>query len=48
MFEMKNENDTTATKHKNEDFFKELDKGRNEKGYEYAFWFQCLNLIVNL
>ena len=36
MFEMKNETDTTATKHKNEDFFKELDKDRNEKGCEYA------------
>ena len=36
MFEMKNENDTTATKHKNEDFFKELDKDRNEKRCEYA------------
>ncbi len=36
MFEMKNENDTTATKKKNEDFFKELDKDRNEKGCEYA------------
>ena len=36
MFEMKNENDTTATKHKNEDFFKELDKDRNEKKCEYA------------
>ena len=36
MFEMKNENDETATKHKNEDFFKELDKDRNEKGCEYA------------
>ncbi len=36
MFEMKNEMDTTATKHKNEDFFKELDKDRNEKGCEYA------------
>ena len=36
MFEMKNEGDTTATKHKNEDFFKELDKDRNEKGCEYA------------
>ncbi len=36
MFEMKNEADTTATKHKNEDFFKELDKDRNEKGCEYA------------
>ena len=36
MFEMKNEGDETATKHKNEDFFKELDKDRNEKGCEYA------------
>lgn len=36
MFEMKNENSTTATKKKNEDFFKELDKDRNEKGCEYA------------
>lgn len=36
MFEMKNEMDTTATKHKNEDFFKELNKDRNEKKCEYA------------
>ncbi|MFJ3956993.1 DUF2130 domain-containing protein [Arthrobacter sp. NPDC090010] len=36
MFEMKNENDGTATKHKNEDFLKELDKDRSEKGCEYA------------
>lgn len=36
MFEMKNEMDTTATKHKNEDFLKELDKDRQEKGCEYA------------
>ncbi len=36
MFEMKNEMETTATKHKNEDFFKELDKDRKEKGCEYA------------
>lgn len=36
MFEMKNEMDTTATKHKNEDFFKELDKDRREKECEYA------------
>ena len=36
MFEMKNEMDTTATKHKNEDFFKELDKDRKEKKCEYA------------
>jgi len=36
MFEMKNESDTTAAKTKNEHFFKELDKDRNEKGCEYA------------
>ena len=36
MFEMKNENDTTATKKRNEDFLKELDKDRSEKGCEYA------------
>ena len=36
MFEMKNEADETATKHKNEDFFKELDKDRREKKCEYA------------
>lgn len=36
MFEMKNEDDTTATKHKNKDFFKELDKDRNEKKCEYG------------
>jgi hypothetical protein len=36
MFEMKNENDETSTKKRNEDFFKELDKDRNEKGCEYA------------
>lgn len=36
MFEMKNESDTTATKKKNEDFFKELDRDRSEKGCEYA------------
>ncbi len=36
MFEMKNENDETATKKKNEDFLKELDKDRNEKQCEYA------------
>ena len=36
MFEMKNEMETTATKKKNEDFFKELDKDRNEKNCEYA------------
>lgn len=36
MFEMKNEADATSTKHKNEDFFKELDKDRTEKNCEYA------------
>jgi len=36
MFEMKNEADGTATKHKNEDFLKQLDKDRNDKGCEYA------------
>ena len=36
MFEMKNENDTTATKKTNDAFFKELDKDRNEKHCEYA------------
>lgn len=36
MFEMKNEDDETSTKHKNKDFFKELDKDRREKKCEYA------------
>ena len=36
MFEMKNEMETTEKKHRNEDFFKELDKDRREKGCEYA------------
>ena len=36
MFEMKNEDDNTATKHKNKDFFKELDKDRREKSCEFA------------
>jgi len=36
MFEMKNESDTTASRKKNEDFIKELDKDRKEKGCEYA------------
>lgn len=36
MFEMKNEMDETATKHKNEDFFRKLDQDRNEKKCEYA------------
>ncbi|MBI0141635.1 DUF2130 domain-containing protein [Bifidobacterium sp. W8106] len=42
MFEMKNEMDTTSTKHKNEDFFKELDKDRREKGCEYAIMVSLL------
>ena len=44
MFEMKNEADMTATKHKNEDFFKELDKDRNEKGCEYAILVSLLEI----
>ena len=44
MFEMKNEADKTATKHKNEDFFKELDKDRNEKGCEYAILVSLLEI----
>ena len=44
MFEMKNEGDTTATKHKNEDFFKELDKDRKEKGCEYAVLVSLLEI----
>jgi hypothetical protein len=44
MFEMKNENDTTATKKKNEDFLKELDKDRREKGCEYAVLVSLLEL----
>lgn len=36
MFEMKNEADTTSTKHKNEDFFKKLDEDRRKKGCEFA------------
>lgn len=44
MFEMKNEMDTTATKHKNEDFFKELDKDRREKGCEYAVLVSLLEI----
>ena len=42
MFEMKNEMDTTSTKHKNEDFFKELDKDRHEKHCEYAIMVSLL------
>ncbi len=44
MFEMKNEADTTSTKHKNEDFFKELDKDRREKGCEYAVLVSLLEI----
>lgn len=42
MFEMKNETDTTATKKKNEDFLKDLDKDRNEKKCEYAILISLL------
>ncbi len=48
MFEMKNEADTTATKHKNEDFFKELDKDRKEKGCEYAILVSLLEIDNDL
>jgi len=44
MFEMKNESDTTAAKYKNEDFFKELDKDRNEKSCEYAILVSLLEM----
>ncbi len=44
MFEMKNEADTTASKHKNEDFLKELDKDRREKKCEYAVLVSLLEL----
>lgn len=44
MFEMKNEADMTATKHKNEDFFKELDKDRKEKKCEYAVLVSLLEI----
>ena len=44
MFEMKNEADETATKHKNEDFFKELDKDRREKKCEYAVLVSMLEM----
>ncbi len=44
MFEMKNEGDETATKKKNEDFFKELDKDRNEKKCEYAILVSMLEV----
>ena len=48
MFEMKNEADGTATKHKNEDFFKELDKDRREKGCEYAVLVSMLEIDSEL
>ena len=44
MFEMKNEADKTTTKHKNEDFFKELDKDRKEKKCEYAVLVSLLEI----
>lgn len=44
MFEMKNEAETTATKHKNEDFFAKLDKDRNEKKCEYAVLVSLLEI----
>lgn len=43
MFEMKNENDETATKKKNEDFFTKLDKDRKDKGCEYAILVSMLD-----
>lgn len=48
MFEMKNEMDTTATKHKNEDFFKELDRDRREKNCEYAVLVSLLEIDSEL
>ena len=48
MFEMKNEADETATKHKNEDFFKELDKDRREKKCEYAVLVSMLEIDNDL
>ncbi len=44
MFEMKNEADTTATKHKNEDFLQKLDKDRKEKKCEYAVLVSLLEM----
>ena len=41
---MKNEADTTSTKHKNEDFLKELDKDRKEKNCEYAVLVSLLEI----
>ena len=48
MFEMKNEADETATKHKNEDFLAELDKDRREKGCEYAVLVSLLEIDNDL
>ena len=48
MFEMKNEMDETATKHKNEDFFKELDKDRRQKNCEYAVLVSLLEIYNEL
>ena len=48
MFEMKNEQDETATKHKNEDFLKELDKDRREKNCEYAVLVSLLEIDSEL
>ncbi|MBQ6183496.1 MAG: DUF2130 domain-containing protein [Clostridia bacterium] len=48
MFEMKNEMDETATKHKNEHFFKELDKDRKEKNCEYAVLVSLLEIDNDL
>ena len=44
LFEMKNEMDTTATKHNNEDFFRELDKDRRQKNCEYAVLVSLLEI----
>jgi hypothetical protein len=48
MFEMKNENDTTATKKRNRDFLKELDKDRNQKKCEYAILVSLLEIDSDL
>ena len=48
MFEMKNENDKTSSKHKNEDFLKELDKDRKEKKCEYAVLVSLLEIDNDL
>lgn len=48
MFEMKNEADATSTKHKNEDFLKELDKDRKEKNCEYAVLVSMLEMDNDL